>query len=457
MKPTAKFELSKEYLERLENAVEQKDNAFISESLEGANLADIADLLEELDSKDSIYVLDILGPEKKGEVINFMEEDVRYEYLKNMESNEVATMVRDLDSDDAADIINELPIEDREEVISLIDDDEIEQNIKELIVYDEDVAGGLMAKELVKVNVNWNILQAIEEIRRQAEKVEKIYSLYVVDDRNNLLGTVSLKKIILTDDSALIKDIYQENVVSVQTLMSEEEVAAIIRKYDLEVVPVVDDGGQLMGRITVDDIIDVITEMAEEERQLMSGISEDVEEDDSIWMLSRARLPWLIIGVVGGLLSAEFMGLFEEDIMSGAWIALFLPLIQATGGNVGIQSSSIVVQSLANPSVFEEGMLKRLLKVFIVALLNAIVLSLLVFGATILMDFNIKQAFIVSFSLFSVVVLASLVGTVTPLVLDKVGFNPALASGPFITTLNDILGLGIYFYTIHLLLENIGL
>ena len=455
MEQTAKFELSKEYLERLEAAVEQQDNAFISGSLEGVNLADIADLLEELDSTDSIYILDILGPEKKGEIINFMEEDVRYEYLKNMESTEVATIVKDLDSDDAADIINELPAAEREEVIALINDDEIEQNIKELIDYDEDVAGGLMAKELVRVNVNWNILQAIEEIRRQAEKVDKIFSLYVVDDKDILLGTVSLKKIILSDDSALIRDIYQENVVSVQTLMSEEEVAAIIRKYDLEVVPVVNDSGQLLGRITVDDIIDVITEIAEEERQLMSGISEDVEEDDSVWMLSRARLPWLVIGVIGGLLSAEFMGLFEEDIMSGAWIALFLPLIQATGGNVGIQSSSIVVQSLANPSVFEEGMIKRLFKVFTVALLNAVVLSALVFGATLLMGFNLRQGFIVSFSLFSVVVIASLVGTATPLALNKIGFNPALASGPFITTLNDILGLGIYFYTIHLLLENL--
>ena len=454
MSLTAKFELSKEFLDRLEEAVVSQNDKFILETLSEANAADVAEILEELASNDAKYILDILGSELKAEIINMMEEDDRQEYLKVMDSVELANMVKDLDSDDAADIINELSEQDRDQVIALIDDLEVENNIKELLVYDEDVAGGLMAKELVRVNRNWNVIQTIEEIRRQAEKVDKIYSLYVVDDESKLQGIVSLKRIILAEDKTKIKEIYDEDVVSVLASMSEEEVAIIMQKYDLEVVPVVDETGRLLGRITVDDILDVITEIADEERQLMSGISEDVEEDDSIWMLTRARLPWLIIGVVGGLLSAEFMGIFEKDIQKGAWIALFLPLIQATGGNVGIQSSSIVVQSLANPSVFEDKLFRRLLKVFAVALLNALFLALIVYGATFLMNFTVLQSSIVSFSLFSVVVLASLVGTVTPLILDKIGFNPALASGPFITTLNDILGLGIYFYTIHLLLES---
>lgn len=455
MENLVKFELSKEFLERFQIAIESQDVDFIKSSLEGVKTMDVSELLEEFDTEDAKFVLDLLGHEVTAEVINNLDEDDRKEFLKTFSSEELANLVMDLDSDDAADIMNELPLGEREQVISFIDDSEVEKNIIELIDYDEDVAGGLMAKELVKVNSSWTVIQTIEEIRRQADKVDKIYSVYVVDNKELLLGWVTLKKILLAEDNVKIKDLYEKEIVSVDTAMGEEEVAAVMRKYDLDVVPVVDTNGHLVGRITVDDILDVITEIAEEERQLMSGISEDVEEDDSIWMLTRARLPWLIIGVAGGLISAEFMGLFENDIMSGAWIALFLPLIQATGGNVGIQSSSIVVQSLSNPSAFEESLLNRLFKVFAVALVNAIFLAALVFLATYLMGFEQNQCLIVAISLFSVVILASMVGTITPLILDKVGFNPALASGPFITTLNDILGLTIYFYTIHLLLSNI--
>ncbi|MDH5397293.1 MAG: magnesium transporter [Cyclobacteriaceae bacterium] len=454
MEEITQFELSKEFLDRFRQAVADKDQAFIASSLESVNTVDISALLEEFNADESKFVLSLLGNEITADVVSNLDEDTRTRFLKLFEPSEVAEVVKDLDSDDAADILGELSIQKREEVINLIDDQETESNILELLHYEEDVAGGLMAKELIKANFNWTIIQTIDEIRRQAEKVEKIYSVYVVDDNGKLLGRVSLKKILLTNDKTKIGDIYDADIVSVDTFTEEEEVASIMRKYDLDAVPVVNTQGKLVGRITVDDILDVITEMAEEERQLMSGIAEDVEEDDSIWILTRARLPWLIIGVAGGLLSAEFMGLFEEDIMNGAWIALFLPLIQATGGNVGIQSSSIVVQSLANPSAFEEGLWKRLLKVFLVALLNALVLSILVFGASNLMGFSLEQCFVISLALFSVVVLASFVGTITPLILNKVGFNPALASGPFITTLNDILGLAIYFYIIHLLINN---
>ena len=453
MEPLLKFELSNEYLEQFSEAVVQKDSDFILSSLKDVNQADVSALLEEFDSSQSKYVLDLLGPEITADVINHLDDDTRAKFLRVYDARELAAVITELNSDDAVDIVNDLTVEEREEVISLIEDSEIERNILELLHYDDDVAGGLMAKELIKANENWTVAKTIEEIRRQAEKVEKMYSVYVVDDHDKLLGRVSLKRIILSGDNTRIVDIYDKGVISVETVMEEEDVAVVMRKYDLEAVPVVNYTGQLVGRITVDDILDVVAEMAEEERQLMSGISEDVEEDDSIWMLTRARLPWLVIGVAGGLISAEFMGLFEEDIMAGAWIALFLPLIQATGGNVGIQSSSIVVQSLANPSAFEEKMGKRLFKVFLVAIVNAAVLGLLVFGATYAMNFEIAKCIIVSFALFSVVIFSSLVGTITPLVMDRFGFNPALASGPFITTLNDILGLAIYFYTIHLLVN----
>jgi len=446
------FELSNEFRERFQQAVDEKDVDFIKATLSGVNSADISSLLHEFDTEDSKYVLDQLDSEIGAEIVKDLDEDIRERFLKAFDPPEVTALVNHLDSDDAVDILNELPVKAREEVIAGLDNEEKEANILDLLRYEEDVAGGLMAKELIKANVNWTVVQCIEEIRRQAENVQKLYSVYVVDNNQRLLGRVSLKRIILANDKTKIEDIYEPDLVAVETYMSEEEVAIVMRKYDLEAVPVVNVQGKLLGRITIDDVVDVITELAEEERQLMAGISEDVEEDDSVWMLTRARLPWLLIGIIGGILSAKFMGIFEEDLLKVTAIAFFIPLIQATGGNVGIQSSSIVVQSLANPSAFSDSMVKRLLKVLTVAVLNGLVLALIVYGVNILLGGENTLSMIVSSALFCVVLLASFMGTVTPLILSRFGFNPALASGPFITTTNDLLGLGIYFYIVHLFL-----
>lgn len=445
------FALSKEYLERFQNALDEQDNDFIRSSLEGVNPADITALLYEFDSEECKYVFNILPKEVDAAILNDLEDDVRESFISEFSPEELAEFLEYLDSDDCADILYQMSIKKREEVIKFIDNDEKAGHIMDLLRYDEDVAGGLMAKELIRANVNWTILQCIEEIRKQAESVQKMYSLYVVDDLGKLVGKVSLKRIILAEDRAKIADIYDDNVVAVETYMSEEEVAQIMQKYDLEAVPVVNARGKLVGRITIDDIVDVITEMAEEERQMMAGISSDVEEADTVWMLSKARLPWLIIGMVGGLLGAQFMGLFRGDIALIPALAFFIPLITATGGNVGIQSSSIVVQSLANPNVFAGTLLQRLLKVLFVAVVNGVILALMVFGVVMLINRNQPLAATVSIALFSVVLLASLMGTITPIILDKFGVNPALASGPFITTANDLLGLAVYFSVAHML------
>lgn len=452
MEQLIQFELSNEFRERFRQAIEEKDETFIRQSLEGIKPADISSLLYEFDTEDSKYVIDLLGSDVRAEIINDLDEDIRDKFLKVFEPIEITAIVNHLDSDDAVDILNELPVKEREEVIAGLDNQEKEANILDLLRYEEDVAGGLMAKELIKANVNWTVVQCIEEIRRQAENVQKLYSVYVVDDNDRLMGRVSLKKIILSNDKTKIADIYEPDLVAVETYMSEEEVAIIMRKYDLEAVPVVNVQGKLLGRITIDDIVDVITEIAEEERQLMAGISEDVEEDDSVWMLTRARLPWLLIGIIGGIISAKFMGVFEDQLLKVTAIAFFIPLIQATGGNVGIQSSSIVVQSLANPSAFSDKLAKRLFKVLLVAILNGAVLALLVYGVNLLLGGEMRLSFVVSLALFCVVLIASLMGTITPLILNRFGFNPALASGPFITTTNDLLGLGIYFYIVILML-----
>lgn len=450
MKPI-EFELNKEFRDRFQDALNERDGDFIQESLEEVNPADITALLYEFSGEESKYVLDLLPLEIRSKIINDLDSDTRKTFLSHYTTGEITEVVNQLDSDDAADILNELPIKTSEEIIARLDA-ELKSQVIDLLRYDENVAGGLMAKELIKALDHWTVVQCVEEIRKQAEHVTKFYAVYVVDTTDKLLGRVSLQKLILSDPRTLVKDILDDDVEVVETYMEDREVAEIMSKYDLESVPVVNVQGQLVGRITIDDVVDVITEQAEEDRQLMSGITEDVEEDDSIWRNTRARLPWLFIGILGGMVSARFMGFFELEIAKITAIAFFIPLIQATGGNVGIQSSSLVVQSLVSPGFVDEGLWKRLLKVFSVALLNGIFLSLLVFGITWLVFGYDPLNMVVSMALFFVVVFASFIGTVTPLILNKMGFNPALASGPFITTTNDLLGLAIYFLTIHLFL-----
>jgi magnesium transporter len=451
VKKVVEFDLTKEYRDRFQQALDDRDVDFILKSLADINAADITALLYEFTWEESKFVVDLLPLNERAEIINDLDSDARKNFLKIFKLAEITEIINLLDSDDAADILNELPIKESEEVIAGLDQ-ELKSQVIDLLRYDDNVAGGIMAKELIKARDNWTVVQCIDEIRKQAENVSKFYAVYVVNDQDKLMGRVALQKLILTDSKTLVKEIYDDDVVSVETYLEDREVAEIMQKYDLESVPVVNVQGQLVGRITIDDVVDVITEQAEEDRQLMTGISEDVEEDDSVWRNTRARLPWLLIGVVGGIVSAKFMGLFEEQILQVVAVATFIPLIQATGGNVGIQSSSIVVQSLANPGIVDEGLWKRLSKVFLVALLNAALLSLIVLGVNLALGGDQKLSFVVSLALFSVVVIASFIGTITPLILNRLGFNPALASGPFITTTNDLLGLGIYFLTVNLLL-----
>ncbi|MAS39455.1 MAG: magnesium transporter [Flammeovirgaceae bacterium] len=452
-----KFELTNNFKEKLKVEIEGKNVDFINNSFLEVSYADIAELLYEFDSNDSKYVLDNIDLEISSKIISELDDDTRENFLKIYSSKEIADILKAIDSDDGADILLDLSADKREDVLTKIDDKEKSKNLKDLIQYDEEVAGGLMAKELVKCNIDWKINQCIELIRKQAKNVSQIYSVYVTDSKGRLEGKVSLKDIILSNDNSKVKDIYDDFVVSVDAHMNQEEVAQIMQKYDLTVLPVVNKRNKLIGRITIDDVVDVITESAEEERQIMSGITSDVEEDDSIFKLSNARLPWLIIGIFGGLFGAFFLGSFESKYFEGSELfislSFFIPLIMATAGNVGIQSSSIVIQTLSSPSSFEISISKRLIRVILVSILNGIVLSLLVYGGLLLfdnlnfLDFEIysKTAQIVSVSLFSIVLVSSLLGTITPIILDKLKFNPALASGPFITTTNDLMALAIYF------------
>ena len=452
-----RFSLTNEFKEKLKDEIQNHNIDFIKKSLEGISYVDITELLLEFNSFDSKYVIDNIDIETSAMIISELDEDDRKNFLKIFSADELAKFLELIDSDDGADILSELSEDFRNNVISEIEDSEKSKNLKDLLQYDDNVAGGLMAMELVKCNINWKINQCIELIKKQAQNVSNIYSVYVTDNKGKLLGKVSLKDIILAKDNSQIKDVYDDYVISVDAKMNQEEVSQIMQKYDLTVLPVINKRGKLLGRITIDDVVDVITETAEEERQIMSGITSDVEEDDSVWKLSNARLPWLIIGILGGLFGAFFLGSFENNYFKNNQIFLsltfFIPLIMATAGNVGIQSSSIVIQSLSNPSAFENSVTNRLFKVLFVSIINGITLSIIVYSGLLIFDyFNYldfelysQTAIIVSISLFSIVIVSSLLGTITPIILNKLNFNPALASGPFITTTNDLIALAIYF------------
>jgi magnesium transporter len=448
------FELTEELLAQIVDAVAQENDAFILNTFEPLYAEDIIPILYELKATDQQrYILNLLDTEYVARILANLDKETRHELFKKFTPKEIARFINELYSDDAADILNSLPVKSREEIIAFIEDKEMASNVSELLRYEEDCAGGLMAKELIKTNIHWTVRQTIEEIRNQAENVEKLYTVYVVNDEDVLQGRVSLKKIIVSRDNIFIKDIYEPDIISVESYAEAQEVGDLMQKYDLESIPVVNVQGKLVGRITVDDAMDVIKEQAVEDMQAMAGISAPVEEDDSVWRLSKARLPWLVIGMFGGLMGAAFMGFFAENLALVPAMAFFIPLITATGGNVGVQSSSLIVQSLANSNGLEENYWQRLWRMFQVALLNGFVICSIVFLFVVLIKHPIALALVVATALFFVVLLASFLGTVTPLILDKIGINPALASGPFITTANDLLGLAVYFGTASLLLK----
>ena len=448
------FELTKEFIEDIRLLIENQANEEILLKLDELFPADITHILIELTTNEARYLVLLIDTKISAEIISTLDSDDRKKFLKNFTSKEIASYINVIDSDDAVDILNEQPVKVREEVIALLKDREQARFIIDLMHYDEDCAGGLMQKELIKINISQTVTECVEEIRKQAEDVEKVYSVYVIDDDGLLLGTVSLKKIILAKRGSKIADVYEDDeIVSVQTYASGEEVADLMQKYDLEAIPVINIQGRLLGRITIDDVVDFITESAQEDIQVMAGISEDVEEDDSVWLLVRSRLPWLIGGMVGSFIAAKIIDRFDDTIAILPAISAFIPLIGSTGGNVGIQSSSLIVQSLADKSGLDTSLGKRLQKVLVVALINALIAAIFAFGCSLLVDSGeIMLSATVSLSLFAVVMLASLMGTITPLVLNQLKINPAVASGPFITTTNDILGYGVYFLIVYWLL-----
>ncbi len=443
----AQLEISNEFINELRVVIAEKNGEKALGLVNDIHPADIAEIYNQINIEEAKYLYLLLDSEVAADVLVELDEDDRARFLKVLPADVIATQfIDEMESDDAADIIGELTKEKKEEVLANIEDVDQAGDIVDLLSYNEDTAGGIMAKELVAVNWNNTVTECLGVIKDQAEEVTEIHKVYVVDDGYKLLGALSLSRLFKSPTNAKVSTLCNDDIISVTTDAPDHEVATLMDKYDLVVLPVVDDIGRLKGRITIDDAVDILLEEAERDYQLVSGITEDVEASDSVWSHTRARIPWLFIGLCGGVFGAKIIELFEGDIQKVAKLAMFLPLIAAMGGNVGVQASSIVVQALAGHSLLKESMTKKLLKEVVIALVNGLILSGLIFLFNHLMFGSMELTLSVSISLFIVIIFAATFGTFIPLILDKVKIDPALATGPFITTANDIVGLLIYLY-----------
>ena len=447
------FELSKEIIQEIGQLISSKKNKDIKKIVDEIHYADLAEIINELEFEQRIYLIKLIDSDKTSDVLTEVDEDVRDKILETLSVKEIAGEIKELDSDDAVDILSDLPDEKQEKVISFIKDENKTENIRELLNYEEDTAGGLMAKELISVSENWSVLKCLREIRKQAKDITRVHSIYVLNRKKVLIGRLSLKDLITSPSKSKIQEIYIPKVDYVYVNDSADEVAKLMSKYDLEAIPVVNNKIELLGRITIDDIVDFIKDEAEEDYRLAAGIYNEVEADDSIFELTKARLPWLILGLFGGLGSVFILESFESIMATKELRALFFytPLIAAMAGNVGVQSSAIVVQGLAN-DVIKGSLISRLLKEIGLTMINGLILSLIlvVFGLIINQPFDMSIA--ISSSMILVIIVAALIGTSVPIILDKFGIDPAIATGPFITTGNDVIGILLFFYIAKIIL-----
>ena len=433
-----------DFINQVNNLCDEKDLIKLLEIINNLHHADVAEILEKTNIENAKFIYNNIQQGKNALVLIEIDNDLRKSILLSLSAKDIADkIIIHLESDDAVNIINELSNNKKKLVLSKIKNKDLAYDISDLLNYEQNTAGSLMAKELIKVNQNWNTLKCLKEMRKQADGIKQVHTIYVVNDNNKLIGLLSLRKLLLTSNDISIKEIVKKNIISVSAYERKENIANIMNKYDLVVIPVVDKHNKLIGRITIDDVLSVVKEEAEKDYQLASGISEDVEINDNILDITRARLPWLIIGMFGGILSAKIIGIF--DLENNFELTFFIPLIAAMGGNVGIQSSAIVVQSIANRSFGNESILEKLFKELRVALLNGLICSLIILLSTYLLGYNPALSATVSISLLSVIIFAALFGAFIPLSLKKIKIDPALATGPFITTINDVLGLLIYF------------
>ncbi|MDG2397332.1 MAG: magnesium transporter [Flavobacteriaceae bacterium] len=449
-----RFQINKEKISEIEKLIEIKNEKLLIRNLENLHYADIAEIIEELTIPKATYLIKLLESDKTADALAEVDEDFREKILDRLSSKEIANEIEELDTDDAADLIAELPEDRKEQVMSEISDSDHLEDIRELLTYEENTAGSLMAKELVKVEEDLSILNCVNEMRTQALQVTRVHSIYVVNSKNKLLGRLSLKDLLTANSKSKIKDIYIPKVDFVYVNQEAEEIAKIMSKYDLAAIPVVNKKKELLGRITIDDILDLIKEEADKDYQLAAGISNDIEADDNILDHTKARLPWLFLGLIGGLGSVFILQDFEKLMNEPQLRSLFFytPLIAAMAGNVGVQSSAIIVQGIAN-DVLKGSLWSRLLKEISLSLINGFILAILLILFGLLINQDLFISFTVAISMMGVITISALIGTFVPILLNKRGIDPAIATGPFITTSNDIFGIFLFFYLAQIILE----
>ncbi len=449
-----KIELNRDFISQINQLIDQKADQEIILMISELHPADIAEVMEQLDTNEAKYLFMLLDGELAADVLIEIPEHDWNNFLKLLPPDVIAhRFIEYMESDDAADVMAELDEDLQDEILQQMDDKEQAGDIADLLEYDEDTAGGIMAKELVAVNENWTVQTCLKEISIQAEDIDEIYYVYVVDDNNILKGTLSLKDLIMKPTHTIIKSMVTEEALFSRTDDSQEEVATIMEKYDLVALPVVDQIGRLKGRITIDDVLDIIREEADKDYQMVSGISGDTDAGDNVFQRAWTRIPWLFIGMCGGIIGAGVLGSNSSQLTQIPAMAFFIPLIAAMAGNVGVQSSSVIVQSLASGNRNFDSIWRKLLKELSVAFSIAVLFSTLIFFYNYIFTGNMGLTYSVSITLFIVMIFASVFGTVIPLVLNKLKIDPAVATGPFITTTNDILGLLIYMSVARLFFE----
>jgi magnesium transporter len=433
-----------EILDNLRYLIEAKQTNFALSLIVDLHPSDIAEIISRLNEEERPVIFSLLPPELASEVLVELGENAMEDVLEEMDSRQIAEMVNEMDSDDAADIISELPPEQAAEVLEQVEIESSEE-IQELLTYPEDTAGGIMAKEFVSVLAGTTVQMTIEEIRRKHQEIENIYYCFVTDASGTLLGSVSLHSLILASPDTPVENIMEQDLIKIEVSLDQEEVARIFKKYDLVVAPVVNRRSKLLGRITIDDIVDVIHEEQEEDLALMAGTGEEEILEDSVFQITRARLPWLILSFLGELVSAYILSSFSATMERIIVSAFFIPIVMAMGGSTGQQTSIIVVRGIATGEITFRDTGRRVFRELRVALLNGLVLGVLMFSLISLWQKDFSFAIILAVTLQVILINASVVGAVIPLVFKKIKVDPALATGPFISTFNDVVGLFIYF------------
>jgi len=430
-------------LDDLDFLAAEQDAGMILNILIGNHPADIAHIVMGLSKQRAKYVFGLLDADTAANVVVELDDVTRNTLVTTMKEERITELVDEMDSDDAADFVSELPDDLVEKVLNAIEKEDSDE-VKELLQHEEDSAGGIMALEFISVHEGAPVDAAIREIRKKAEEVDEVYNVYAVDGNGVLTGFLPLKKLILAKSNQLVKSIMLREVISVPTNLDQEQVARIFRKYDLVSMPVVDAFGKLVGRITIDDVVDVMEEEASEDIQKMAGISDEAEiRQTSALKISFGRLPWLLVGFGGQLMAALVMKQFEISLREIFMATFFIPLMMAMGGNAGIQAATIVVRGMALGELNPGGTFKRLVREVHVSLINGSICGLLLFAVVTLVD-SVLLGLVLALAMVGVILNASFIGSSVPLVLRRFGVDPAIAAGPLITTFNDIIGLSIY-------------